>query len=334
MDPCTQGILGVTLACSVANKNSVKVASICGLTGGLAPDLDILITSTDDPLLFIEYHRHFSHSLIFVPLGALIISLFLFLFFKKNYSFKEIYLYSSLGMLTHGLLDSFTSYGTNLFWPFSNSRVAWNVISIIDPIYTFILLFFLVLFFLRKKIFLIRMGLFLSIFYLGFGFIKHDQVKKYVKELAEVRKHKIERLILNPTIGNNILWRTVYQAGENYYIDAVYMPISKMPSHKEGKIIKFIDKETIFPELSNTSKQRQDIKRFSYFSQDYIYLHPEHKNVIADLRYGTLPYDDKSLWGIRIDVKDMNKHVTFENLRNFNDEHYKEFWLMLRNGFN
>ena len=78
MDPCTQGILGVTLACSFANKKSAKVASICGLTGGLAPDLDILISSIDDPLLFIEYHRHFSHSLIFVPLGALIISLFLF----------------------------------------------------------------------------------------------------------------------------------------------------------------------------------------------------------------------------------------------------------------
>ena len=51
MDPVTQGVLGASIACIVSNKNNVKVAAICGLVGGLVPDLDILIKSEQDSLL-------------------------------------------------------------------------------------------------------------------------------------------------------------------------------------------------------------------------------------------------------------------------------------------
>ena len=95
-----------------------------------------------------------------------------------------------------------------------------------------------------------------------------------------------------------------------------------------------IDKETIFPKLPKNSTQRNDIRRFAYFSQDFIYLHPDFSNVIADLRYGTLPYDNKSLWGIEIKENEPNNHVKFKNIRNFNDEIYKEFWEMLKGNFN
>ena len=40
------------------------------------------------------------------------------------------------GYATHGLLDACTSYGTVLFWPFSNERLTWNNISIVDPLLT------------------------------------------------------------------------------------------------------------------------------------------------------------------------------------------------------
>ena len=56
--------------------------------------------------------------------------------------------------------------------------------------------------------------------------------------------------------------------------------------------------------------------------------------MIADLRYGTLPYDDKSLWGLEIDVNNSENHAIFKNIRDFNDRHYSEFWDMLRGEFN
>ena len=59
-------------------------------------------------------------------------------------------------------------------------------------------------------------------------------------------------------------------------------------------------------------------------------LHPDYNNLIADLRYGTLPYDDKSLWGIEIDYNEPDNHVSFKSIRNFNDKVYNEFWNMLK----
>ena len=76
MDPVTQSALGASLAQTQSNSNKVWAAAILGCIGGLAPDLDVLISSSEDPLLFLEYHRQFTHSLIFIPFGSLLVSLF------------------------------------------------------------------------------------------------------------------------------------------------------------------------------------------------------------------------------------------------------------------
>ena len=70
MDVITQGLLGGVVAQSVADRNEKKRATLIGVFSGLLADADILIRSSDDPLLNIEFHRHFTHSLFFVPFGA------------------------------------------------------------------------------------------------------------------------------------------------------------------------------------------------------------------------------------------------------------------------
>jgi len=50
---------------------------------GLLADSDVLIHSSSDPLLTIEYHRHFTHSVFFVPIGVLLAAAVLFPFFVK-----------------------------------------------------------------------------------------------------------------------------------------------------------------------------------------------------------------------------------------------------------
>ena len=334
MDPVSQGLLGTAFSGSIAKKKEIRFAFFCGFIGGVAPDIDILIQSNNNPLLFIEYHRHFTHSLAFVPFGGFIVSVILYLIFLKKKKFGTIFIFTTLGFLSHGFLDSCTSYGTSLFWPFSELRVSWNIISIIDPIYTFILLFFFILSFILKSNYLIKLGFCLSFLYLAFGLSKYMQVEKLILKVAKERGHKIERLLLNPTIGNVTLWRSVYQFNKNYYVDAVYMPSFSEPKLKKGTKIKVIDKETVFPEILNNSLQRNDIRKFSFFSQDFIYLHPDYKNIIADLRYGTLPHDNLSLWGIEIDPDKSNKHVTFRKLRNFENKHYRRFWEMLKGNLN
>ena len=114
MDPITQGVIGATFAQQPSKKNTVLLATLLGFLSGLAPDLDILIRSDQDPLLALEFHRQFTHSLLFIPIGGLICStVFYYLFTKKNgMTFLDSYIYSTIGYATHGLLDSCTSYGT------------------------------------------------------------------------------------------------------------------------------------------------------------------------------------------------------------------------------
>ena len=110
------------------------------MLAGLLADADILIRSSSDSLLTIEYHRHFTHSLVFIPVGAAIAMLLLWPFVRRHLPAGRLYLFCLAGFSMSGVLDAFTSYGTHLFWPFSDERVAFNIISIVDPVFTLILL--------------------------------------------------------------------------------------------------------------------------------------------------------------------------------------------------
>ncbi len=82
-------------------------------------------------------HRHFMHSLMVVP-GLAFMALMPFMFFsrKARPNWKALYWASILACVTHTLLDSLTSYGAIIFWPFSFRRYALDIIPIVDPIYT------------------------------------------------------------------------------------------------------------------------------------------------------------------------------------------------------
>ena len=105
MDPLSQGVIGASLAqATVANKRHLISAGIIGFLSGMAPDLDILIRSEQDPLLFLEYHRQFTHSLVFIPFGGLLCAVILFFIFrfKKNYPLSR---FGSLRHLAMGHMD-------------------------------------------------------------------------------------------------------------------------------------------------------------------------------------------------------------------------------------
>ncbi len=70
MDPISQGAAGAILPQTFASVEKTRVYVLLGALAGMAPDLDVLIRSPTDPLLFLEYHRQFTHALLFVPIGA------------------------------------------------------------------------------------------------------------------------------------------------------------------------------------------------------------------------------------------------------------------------
>ena len=217
MDPITQGTVGAAFAQSTARNNNILQITLIGFLAGLAPDLDVLIQSSDDPIIFLEYHRQFSHSLFFIPFGSLLVTLCIFPFLRGSISLKIVYIASFLGYATHGLLDACTSYGTQLFWPFSDQRVAWNNISIVDPIFTIpVIILTLTAIKTRKKMFSFFAIGWIT-FYLFLGFIQHERTLSAAIDLAYSRGHIPERLTLKPSFGNLIFLEVHLPARRNLF---------------------------------------------------------------------------------------------------------------------
>ena len=277
MDPLSQGTVGAAFAQSVANKNNIFKIGFIGFLAGLTPDLDVLIKSSTDPILSLEYHRQFTHSLIFIPFGSLIFAVLIFPLVKNSLSFKTVYFASLLGYSTHGLLDACTSYGTQLFWPFSNERVSWNNISIIDPLFTIPVLILLGIAIKTKKKIFSFFGIGWIIFYLTTGVVQYERALSSAIELATKRGHNPERLTLKPSFGNLILWKSIYKHKETFYVDAIRTVQSS--TWCLGETIRVFDYKYDLPNLDKESQQKKDIERFRWFSQDYLGYDKE-KNIV------------------------------------------------------
>jgi len=327
MDPLSQGTVGAAFAQSTANKNNILRIGVIGFLAGLAPDLDVLIRSSNDPILFLEYHRQFTHSLFFIPFGSLIIALLIFPLLKRSMGFKTVYLASLLGYATHGLLDACTSYGTQLFWPFSNERVTWNNISIIDPLFTIPILIFVGTAIKTRKRLFSFFAIGWATFYLSLGFVQYERTLSTAIELAHSRGHNAERLTLKPSFGNLILWKSIYQHEEKFYVDAIRTVRSS--TWCSGENIRMFDYQQHLPDLDEDSQQKKDIERFRWFSQDYLGF-DEEKNLVTDVRYSMIPNQITPMWGLVIDdQQDVNEHAIWWTSRSLEQSQLDLFKEML-----
>lgn len=330
MDPITQGVIGATFAQQPSKKNTVLLATLLGFLSGLAPDLDILIRSDQDPLLALEFHRQFTHSLLFIPIGGLICStVFYYLFTKKKgMTFLDSYIYSTIGYATHGLLDSCTSYGTQLLWPFSDVRISWNTISIVDPLFTIPILILLIFSVIKKKKFFSRLALFWIIFYCILGIVQKERAEKIGIANASLKGHEIINLEVKPSLGNLFLWKVIYTTESKYYVDAVKVFIDT--KIYEGTNIDKLNLEKSYPWLDSNSQQAKDIERFRWFSGGYLALSQEHPNRIIDIRYSMLPNEIKGLWGIELNkAAGINHHVKYIFDRQRDTDIFKKLWKMI-----
>ena len=327
MDPVSQGAVGAAFAQSAAKKENIILIGFIGFLAGLAPDLDVLIRSEDDPILFLEYHRQFSHSLFFIPIGSFFVALFIFPFVRGLMSLRMVYIASFLGYATHGLLDACTSYGTQLFWPFSDQRVTWNNISIVDPIFTVPIVILLAIAITKRK----RIFSFIAIgwitFYLSLGFIQYERTLSAAMDLANSRGHNAERMTLKPSFGNLILWKSIYQHEETYYVDAIRTVRSS--TWCLGESIEMFDYQYHLPSLDKDSQQAKDIERFRWFSQDYL-GYDDKNSLVTDIRYSMIPNQIAPMWGLVIDTEQsIDDHATWWTSRSLDQSQLDLFKEML-----
>ncbi|SMO85105.1 metal-dependent hydrolase [Fodinibius sediminis] len=328
MDPITHGLIGASAAQSSTIKEKLRPAALIGCTSALLPDLDVLISSSSDPLLKLEYHRQFTHAFLFIPLGALIAAGVLWWFFRDRLSFKETYLFSLLGYATAGLADAFTSYGVQLLWPFNTGRFAWNIISVFDPLFSLGLVLATGLAIYHKKKTWVWLGLAWMGLYLLFGLFQRERSRTAALELARERGHHIQQLIVKPTIANQLLWSIRYVSGDRLYADGLRLSPFAKPNVYEGASIELLPYHKKYANLEGTTVFR-DIQRFATLSGNILVAHPDHSNVIGDGRYSMLPTSVRPLWGIEVNTRSPGQPVDFRTFRNADAKVRRTFLNML-----
>lgn len=312
MDSLTQIVLGAACGEIALGKKIGNKALLFGAIGGTIPDLDVFIGKFlyNNEIQAMAFHRGFMHSLLFAVLAAFLFGWFTFKLYNTR-NRKEtttqnnwIWLFF-LSIFTHPLLDCFTPYGTQLFAPFSDYRVAFNNISVVDPLYTlpFLICMLVVLFFKRtnpRRLKWTKAGIYISAFYMLFTIGNKFYIDSVFKKSFKKAGISIDRFSAQPSILNNILWYAVAETKDKYHL-TFYSLFDK--SDTANKIIS-IDKNHDLVDMED-----HNLKTLAWFSNDYYRVSKKEKvgtYKYTDLRYPMLNPDD-------INTSVFNFTIFFEN---------------------
>ena len=304
MDSLTQIVLGASVGEVVLGRKVGNKAMLYGAIAGTIPDLDVIASNFTDTITANEIHRGFTHSiffaLIFAPIFGWIISK---IERKADADWKDWSKLMFWGLFTHPLLDMFTTWGTQLFWP-SDIRLAFKTIFVIDPFYTLPFLFFTVLAAFRPKDSISRrklnyMGLQLSCFYL---FCITVPLKIYTfyefEDALEEQNLSYYEMETKPTPFNTILW-TANVATEKSYLVGTYSILDDEPIEfrrypKNYELLGDLKNYPNFDRLVKTSKGW------------YTITQKEGDLYFNDLRFGTIDptgNDSRFVFSYKLEVK-------------------------------
>ncbi|MGP4865297.1 metal-dependent hydrolase [Psychrobacter sp. T6-5] len=240
MDSLSQIVLGASVQGTILGKYQGRKAYLYGAILGTLPDLDVLI-SYPDPISDMTYHRSFSHSLFVLSalgiVGAWLISRYHhWRDMPLPYSTRRLALAMTLVLTTHPILDSFTVYGTQLFWPLQDplqiTPISIASVFIIDPLYILPLLIAVIVGIIKGcKLAVFKAGLLVncqriavwmlllssSYLLLGLGLKCHAQSQaKQTLAAAKVNTTRLKTMPVLPTI---LMWRTVAEDDQNRLIE-------------------------------------------------------------------------------------------------------------------
>ena len=282
MDPLTHALAGATAAWTISGRAVGRRSLLIGAAVALLPDLDVFIRSDADPLLAIEHHRGFTHSLLFTAIVGVLAAI----------KWRRAGLAAAVAYATHPFLDAATTYGTQLFWPISDYRVGLDIISIIDPVFTLILFAgFCAAFAARRRVVLTALAL--AAAWLAIGVVQRERAIDAQKALAASRGHARHRGAVFPTIGNTIVWRSVYEAGGTIHIDRIRVGWFDDSTHRN------VDAVPLVAAIDGSARMKRDFARFAWFSDGWVARDPSDATIIGDARYSLRSDRYEPVWGIR-----------------------------------
>ncbi len=289
MDSLTQIVLGAAVGEATLGKKVGNKALLYGAIAGTIPDLDILAYSLTDTITAIEWHRGFSHSILFCVLFAPVLGVLVNKLERKfQLGWKPWALLFFWCLFTHPLLDAFTTWGTQLFWPFE-TRLAFNSIFVIDPLYTlpFLILTVLVLFYKRdskRRRRLNMAGLTISTTYLLLTLVIKQMANQKFEQALLDQGIAYQEISTRPSPMNTILWNANIDTEDSYLL-ADYSFFDSAP-------IRF----TAYPKNRTASAEIMEypnVHRLITIAEGWFIIEQkEDQWNFYDLRFGLIPRKD------------------------------------------
>jgi inner membrane protein len=308
MDSLTQIVLGAAVGEAVLGKKIGNRAMLWGAVAGTIPDLDIVWRYLTDTITATEMHRGFSHSIVFSILAAPLLGWLVHQLKKRSdvgwQGWSKLFFW---GLFTHPLLDAFTTWGTQIFWPF-NWRVAFNSIFVIDPLYTVPFLICVLIAATRTRGSLSRkrannLGIYMSTAYLLLTVVIKYVAHQKVVENLEQQGIAYTQISTRPAPMNTVLWNINVDAGENYLIGDYSFFDSKPISFKA------------YPKKRSESEaliNRSEVQRLITISEGwYILERNQDEWIYNDLRFGLIAIDpDNPQFVFRYKLEENNGTIT------------------------
>ena len=283
MDSLTQIILGAAVGEVVLGKKIGNKAMLYGAIAGTIPDLDVLASFFTDTVSALEIHRGFTHSIFFSVLFAPVFA-YIVTRFESYKNLKDWCWLFFWAFITHPILDTQTTWGTQLFWPL-DIRLAFKNVFVVDPLYTIPFLIFLLLAMRQKKDTKKRrlytnLGLIISSSYLVLTvLLKGLAYQKFTKELT-LQEINYKAINTKPTPLNTVLW-SANVATENSYLIGYASFLDKNP-------IQFSE----YPknhELLGALAKHPKMKRMIAISKGWYTINKKNEQLyFNDLRFGAL----------------------------------------------
>ena len=289
MDSLTQIALGIATAELVAGKKLQNKTFLYGAVLGTIPDLDILVGKFLSDVEGVAIHRGLSHSLLFFMFLTPVLGWLISKIEKEKISFKSASLLAFWCLVTHVILDLFTSWGTQILWPL-DYRFALKTIFVIDPLYTIPLLISLI-FVWKNKDSLIRRkyiirGLVISSSYLLLSCVLKLFAVHQFEIALQNQNLTYQELIVKPTAFNCILWNANISTTKGYYL-ADYSLFDSQPI----RFTFYTENRKLEEKLVNS----YDFQQLKKISEGW-YLVSEQNNRLYfnDLRFGLLNYSPEN----------------------------------------
>jgi len=288
MDSLTQICLGAAVGEVCLGKKVGNHAILWGAILGTLPDLDVIFKPFFDFVGGLVMHRGLSHSILFFIITSPILGYFIQKLYTTKTSVKDWTLFAFWVMLTHAILDAFTSWGTMLFWPHP-IRVAWNNIFVADLMYTIPLLVCLIwLMFYnknrKKRRTLNFIGLALSSLYMLITIVNKQAANSAFEKSLETENIEYSDYSSRPTPLNAILWDAVVESENEFHLG--YYSLLADDNEINWKS---------YPknhELMHAAEGQKNWEKLKHFSnQEYIVEKTNSDTLkVHDLRFGRMQF--------------------------------------------